>query len=348
MGSQNGGAVRHGIGLFATEPARRMRELAVRAEEAGYAHAWFGDSQLLWRETYTTMAAAIGATGSITFGTGVSNLATRHVSVLASIFRTLHELGDGRVAAGFGAGDSAVHMIGRQPFKLAAIERDVARFRGLVAGETVALDEGAECRLAYGEPAHVPVYIAASGPKLLRLCGRIADGVILLVGTNPAFVEAGLRAIDEGAREVGRTRADIDVVLWTPGAVLDDGAEARHLVKTHVARVAMHPLPAELDEATQASIEEIRRRYDYGGHMDTAADHGRLVPDELVPHFAIAGTHDECVAQVDRIAATGVDEIAIVPYQPAGQGREAVISAFADVVRSSHQPTNNEGDSRDR
>lgn len=326
--------MRRGIGLFSTEPASRMREMARLADDLGYSHAWFGDSQCLWRETYVTMAAAVEATSRMTLGTGVTNTVTRDLTVLASAWLTLHELSEGRVALGVGAGDSAVRMVGRSPRRLAEIEHDVTALRSLFAGEAIALAAGGEARMGYGVPANIPVYIAASGPKLLRLCGRIADGVILLAGTDPAFINAGIHEIERGASEAGRKVDDIDIVLWTPAAILDDGATARGLVKSHVARVAMHPLPTSVDEATQRSIDAIRDAYDYGSHMSTSADHATLVPDGLVPHFAIAGTPNECAAQIDRIAGTGVDEIAIVPYVPPGSQRESVIERFDEVMRN--------------
>ncbi|MEA2379375.1 MAG: 5,10-methylenetetrahydromethanopterin reductase, partial [Thermoleophilaceae bacterium] len=45
-----------------------------------------------------------------------------------------------------------------------------------------------------------PIYIAASAPKILRLSGRIADGVIVLVGTAPRFIQAALDTIEAFAR----------------------------------------------------------------------------------------------------------------------------------------------------
>ena len=51
----------------------------------------------------------------------------------------------------------------------------------------------AEFHLNYvTEPMNIPIYIAASAPKILQMSGRIADGVIVLVGTAPHFIEAAL------------------------------------------------------------------------------------------------------------------------------------------------------------
>jgi 5,10-methylenetetrahydromethanopterin reductase len=324
--------MRLGIGLFSTEPAARMRDLAHIAEDLGYSHAWFGDSQCLWRDPYVSMGIAAEGTSRIVFGTGVTNLITRHTTVMASVWLTLYEQTGGRVAVGLGAGDSSVSMIGSSPLNLAEMEAGIGDLRALFEGRAVPSSSGKDLQMGFATPATIPLYVACSGPKMLQMAGRIADGVILLVGTNPVFIDAGVANIEKGARAAGRSLDDIDIVLWTPTAVLAEGDEARQLVKSHVARVAMHPLPAQLDADAMAAIEQVRAAYDYRKHMSSAADHSELVPDSLVEHFAIAGTAEECAEQIRRISATAVNEIAVVPYVPAGQGRESAIHAFSEAA----------------
>jgi 5,10-methylenetetrahydromethanopterin reductase len=56
------------------------------------------------------------------------------------------------------------------------------------------------------------------------------------------------------------------------------------------------------------------------------------VPDTLVDHFALAGTPEECAAQLERIARTGVNQVAIVPFVTPGDSRARVIEAFARLA----------------
>ena len=148
--------------------------------------------------------------------------------MLASTFATLHELAPGRIALGVGSGDSSLRTMGLKPTKLADLEAAVADLRTLLRGEEVVEPRtGAPYHLKYlAEPLELPVYVAASAPRITRLAGRIADGVILLVGTDPTFVENALATLEEGAREAGRTLADVHVVLWTPTAVAADARRA--------------------------------------------------------------------------------------------------------------------------
>src|SRR5690242_4278855 len=91
---------------------RVLQEFAVRAEEAGIGALWLPDSQLLWRDTYGALAAMALTTSRINLGTAVSNVATRHVSVIASAVRTLQELAPDRFRLGLGTGASATRTVG--------------------------------------------------------------------------------------------------------------------------------------------------------------------------------------------------------------------------------------------
>lgn len=324
-----------GVGLFPTESPLRLRQLTLLAEELGYDHVWFGDSQNIWRESSVTMAAAAVGTERIVFGTGVTNAVTRHRSLLASTWATLSELTGGRVALGIGTGDSSLRTMGLTPLKLAELEEAVDELRRLLRGEEVhEAVSGSPYRLAYlREPLEVPIYIAASAPKILRLAGRIADGVIMLVGTDPRFLEGALAAVEAGAKDGGRTLADLHIVLWTPTAIDDDGRAARDLVRAHVARVVIRPLPAEIGTDQMEAIERIKQGYDYYHHMDTEAGHADDVTDDLVDLFALAGTVDECAARLRTIVAAGVDQVSIVPFVRPGGDRAATMRTFAELAR---------------
>ena len=323
-----------GVGLFPTEPVAQMCEYVRLCEAMGYDNVWFGDSQNIWRESTTVMGAAAVGTETIVFGTGVTNAVTRHPSLLASTWATLAEFMNGRVALGIGTGDSSLRTMGLKPQKLAELELSVADLRTLFRGERVVeANSGTEYHLNYlTGRLEIPIYIAASAPKFLRMSGRIADGVIVLVGTAPRFIEAALETIEAGAMETGRTLKDLHIVLWTPTAIGDDRTEARDLVRAHVSRVAIRPLPAKVEPALEKAIDRIRDSYNYYEHMDTEAAHADLVPDELVDLFSLAGTRDECAQRLKEIESLGIDQVSIVPFVPPGQSRESTIRAFAEIV----------------
>jgi 5,10-methylenetetrahydromethanopterin reductase len=323
-----------GVGLFPTEPIAAMREYTRLAEDLGYANVWFGDSQNIWRESSVTMGAAAVGTENIVFGTGVTNAVTRHRSLLAATWASLAEFTGGRVALGIGTGDSSLRTMGLKPLKLAELEAAIEELRELFRGREVKeATSGASFHLNYvTEPMDIPIYIAASAPRILEMSGRIADGVIVLVGASRNFIEAALATIEKGAKASGRTLDDLHIVLWTPTAIHEDPVKARDLARAHVARVCIRPLPAAVDPSLQGAIDRIRDTYDYYHHMDTEAGHADLVPDELVDLFALAGTPAECEARVREIADIGIDQISIVPFVPPGESRTPTIRTFSEIV----------------
>jgi len=326
-------SVAFGVGLFGTEPVRTLVSLARLAESLGYDTVWIGDSHLIWREAYVTLTACALATERVRLGTAVTNALTRDSSVTASAFQTLQELVPGRTMLGIGLGDSAVRTVGAKPATLKMLETVIDEIRRLQEGQTVPRD-GAPLRLLAASPAtRVPIYIAGSGPKLLELGGRVADGVIMLVGVDPEFIAAGVAAVRRGEAAAGKAPGSVRVVLWTPCAIGSDPASLG-LVKSHIARIIIRPLPVPLDPVEQEVARRITAEYDYYRHMDVRSDHGALVPDALVPRWALAGDPASYGETVRRAAALGVDEIAIIPYVPLGSDRATVLTTFARDVMS--------------
>ena len=319
-----------GVGLFPTEPLQKMIHLAKVSEESGFSHIWVGDSHLIWREAYVNMTAMMLNTTKVKFGTGVTNPLTRHPSVLASAYATLEEYAPGRMIVGIGLGDSSVETMGLKPSTLANFEKSLEQMRELFAGKEAQLPSG-KIHLLHPCKRKVPIYIAASGPKMLELSGRIADGIIILVGVADDYIAHAREKIAAGAQAAGRKLADISLVLWVPCAV-SETASAKDAVKAHVARVVAHPLPYVLDPNEQKVLEEIRKTYDYYHHMDQQANHAEVIPDWLVDKFAIAGTVDQCRAQIERIKKSGIQQIAIIPYAPPDGSRAETIRGFAKAM----------------
>jgi 5,10-methylenetetrahydromethanopterin reductase len=328
--------VDYGLGLFLNEPPGRLLDMVSLVDRAGFSHAWIADSQVIWRETYVTLGAAAVRTDRVVLGTGVTQPVTRDLTVTASAFATLSELTGGRVALGLGSGDSALETLGRGPVKLAELEASVGTLRGLFGGRTVP-HLGTDVQMGWIETRPPPIFIAGSGPRILRLAGKIADGVIMLVGVAAGFVEGAMQAVQEGARSVGRDLESegFKYVLWTPCSINDDGAAARDAVKAHVARVLKRPLPYSLSDEHALAVREIYEQYEYYEHMAAGTKHGDLVPDGLVNEFAIAGTVDECREQVERIEKLGVDQLAIIPHAQDPGDRLAILESFtAEILPS--------------
>jgi 5,10-methylenetetrahydromethanopterin reductase len=201
-----------------------------RAETLGWDAAFQPDSQLRRRDTYVLLAAAARATERITLGPLLANPVNRHPTVTASSIATIDELAPGRVLLGWGVGDTAVRLAGLRPARVKELEASTRLMRALLDGEAVDIGAAQPARLPHHRP--VPIWIAAGGPRTLRMAGGVADGVFIRVGTHPANLAAAIAAIRAGATEAGRepSAVRLGVVLHT--VLVDEPQRALTMAKS--------------------------------------------------------------------------------------------------------------------
>lgn len=321
------------LGLYPTRPAGESARLAARAEALGLEAVWVIDSPVIWRELWVTLTAAGAATSRIRVGSGVTTGLTRHPAVTASAALTLDELTGGRFVLGLGSGDSSLVTTGLGSQRLADFRLTVESFRALLAGEEGRIG-ATPIRLPWAKPrGRVPIYVAASGPRMLELAGAMADGVIMMVGVSPAIVGAALEQVRAGARAVGRRPEEVDTVVWTACAMSDrEPARAREVVKANVARAVMRMLPHPIAPRYAEVVARIRQAYDYQLHTSALAPHGDLVPDALVDDFAVAGTAADCVSSLRRMATLGVGAVALALPDAPFEDRETMLARLATDV----------------
>jgi 5,10-methylenetetrahydromethanopterin reductase len=320
------------LGLYPTRAPGESVRLGVLAETLGLDTVWVIDSPVLWRELWVTMTAIGAATSRIRVGSAVTTGVTRHPSVTASAAASLAELTSGRFRLGLGSGDSSLVTTGARPQRVAEFRETVQTLRLLLTGEAAPIG-AAKIQIAWASSSRVPVYVAASGPKMLELAGALADGVIMMVGVSEPIVRAAIDRVHAGARAGGRRCEDVDLVLWTACAVSDRSpAEAVEAVKANVARAVIRALPHPLPPPHQDVVARIRQAYDYAFHSTPLAPHGTLVPDALVADFAVAGTSAACATALRRVAALGVNAIALALPDAPFEDRGTMLARIASEV----------------
>jgi alkanesulfonate monooxygenase SsuD/methylene tetrahydromethanopterin reductase-like flavin-dependent oxidoreductase (luciferase family) len=169
----------------------------------------------------------------------------------------------------------------------------------------------------------VPLYLGADGPRARALAGRIADGAFIGSGFTADEVAACRADLAAGARAAGRAPEDLDV-WWLVKANVDDSRErAVEGIKMALAasgnRAFRHVAPpAHL----RAAVEGLQREYDPHRHEAVGpGGNGRLadrwgLTDYLAERFAIAGTPDDCAAQVRRAVRAGADRLLLTGITP--------------------------------
>lgn len=297
------------VGLLPNRPVSEVVELAVAAEEFGFDGVWIADSQSVFRDAYIALALAADRTERIKLAPGVTNPVTRHPAVLAGSIATLAEHSNGRAILGIGVGESAVRTVGLPPAKLRRLEEVTLAIRSLLAGEAAHYD-GTELKLSW-PTTEVPVIYSSSGPRSLRLGGRVADGVLFQVGAHPALVSYGLANIRAGVEEAGRNRTAVTRLMRLACSVSYDRARAREEARGYIATAAGTVYWAVPHEHVPADVlddlERMKARYDYSKHAAGDAEHASFITDRIIDAISVVGTPDEVIPRFRELAGFGID-----------------------------------------
>lgn len=328
--------MRIGLRIPPSSRADVVAASAARAEELGFDGVWFPDSQLLWRDVFTTMTAVALATRRIRIGTAVTNVVTRDVSVLAAAVNGVHELCPGRFALGVGIGDSAVRTIGRSPASGGALREGIDAVRRLLdGGENPG---GFRLRDAAGR---CPVLVAATGPRNLALAGEIGDGVILLGGADPAGLRASLESVEIGLGRAGAALRDREVVVATYCAVTDDVERDAIALKPMCMTIAQHGggaalrrMGVEVQAPSQPAwvYPDLVHAEDWDAAVAVSS---RWITDEMAVRFArrgcLFGSVEEIAAQARALEELGVTELMLHHVGPYTQPTE-LMEALAPML----------------
>ena len=228
VGSNRGltkGQPRFGLRLpLCTKPDRVVEE-AMSIEELGWDIAWIPDGQLDMYDCWVNAAAIKLNTTRLQLGLCVTNPLTRHPSVTACAASTVDQLGDGqRLLLGIGVGDSSVRPMGERVATLDELRDAIGFIRKLQTGDFLTR-KGRQFHMVAGDGRVSPIYVSATGPRMLELAGEVADGVIALGGVSSAALSYVFDHVEAGAKRAGRSHADIDVVIGTWSYVSDDKEE---------------------------------------------------------------------------------------------------------------------------
>lgn len=323
--------MRISVGIYPNGTARETLASAQLADQLGYSTLWLLDSHLLFLETYVMLGAMAATTRRIRLGTAVTNPVTRHLTVTASAMSTLDDLSSGRATLGISVGDSALKAMGLPISTVDHFAASLGTIRELLGGGTASIAGGGQAEIVHARDRNLPIYVGATGPRMLKLAGAMADGVILMNGVAPDLIRAAIALVHEGARTAGRDPAVVRILVWSACHASERNPQASvDTVKFNVARAILRGMPGPVDDLTRTTAEKVRKAYDYAQHGTAEAEFSSLVPSALVPRYAFAGTPSEIAAQVERLDGLGVDEIAFaVPRAPEVESRDEVMALLA-------------------
>lgn len=311
-------------------------ELVQYAEANGFEAVWQAESRLV-RDAIVPMAAFAAVTDHIKVASGVINNWTRNIGLLASTFLTLDDLAPDRVICGIGAWwDPLAKKVGidrRQP--LLAMRETVEVLRRLLNMETVTFHgefhtvDGITLDVVHGRktPRNVPIYIGATGMKMMELSGEIADGVCMNYLVHPDYNERAVSAIEDGAKRAGRSIDDIDRPQLVICSVDNDRARALDMARKMMTQyLGQQPHLMKASGVSQELLDEIHQVLTWPATEEEIVAAMHLVPDDVVQSCTASGSPDEVKAKVREY----IDHGATCPIlYPLGDPK-LMIDIFAD------------------
>jgi 5,10-methylenetetrahydromethanopterin reductase len=334
------------FGIALATPADSWR-VVKRAEELGFAHAWFYDTQMLSGDCFVAMGAAAVHTSKIRLGTGVLIPSNRIAPVTANAFATLNQLAPGRIDFGVGTGFTGRRAMGFGAMKLADMAEYIRVTMGLLDEQTVeAQFEGTTSRIRFLNPEAgcintedpVGLHISAYGPRGRSLTAELGANWITFTG-DVATANAHLGEMQQTWAQAGRPKQDLYATHFALGCVLEEGepADSERAMRQAGPRAAVQlhravdealmglpnagKLPDELqdlcDRYVQAAAqfepqEKDRHLVTHRGHLMFVRPEERpFVTAELIRHTSWTGTQAELIAQIGDLRDAGYRQFTI-------------------------------------
>ena len=320
----------HGI-----DSGPQLREFGRIAEDADFESLWVTE-RYFHEETFSLLGYLAAATHDIKLGVGVVNPYTRNPALLAMAAATLDRISGGRFILGLGRSDRTV-VQGRMgiPYEnpLSTLEEVVGTVRDLLSGDSVTSTEGQfrlkDARLAIAPVRHeVPIYLAAIGPKALRLAGAITDGVLLNAYVPTGYVRYAVDEVRKAAEEAGRDPGSVDIACMLVVRLADDPGALSQNLRQRLVRLLAEPYVGEIlleRGGFDATILGKLRESAANGNEDEAA---RLVTEDMVKAFYVVGAAAECRERIAEYRDAGVDLPLLLPR----------LDNYATVARSLRDP----------
>lgn len=305
------------------------------AEQKGFDAVWQAESRLV-RDAIPPMAAFAAVTNTIKVGSGVADCWTRNPARLAATFSTLDDLAPGRIILGIGAWwDPLAEKVGiKRSRPLGVMKEVVTVVRALLANETVTFHgdyvhvDGIELDYVYQDrrPKDVPIYIGATGMKMMELTGEIADGVVLNYLVSPDYNAQAMEALATGAARSGRSVEDLDRPQLVVCSVHEDRKTALDMARMMVTQyLGQQPHIMKASGVPQSLLDNVGEVLTWPATHQQVEAASKLVPDEIVQMLTASGTPNEARAKVAQYIKHGATCPILYPLGDV----HAMIDAFA-------------------
>ena len=339
-------------------------KIVARAEELGFSHAWFYDTQMLCADCFVAMGAAAVKTSRIRLGTGVLIPSNRIAPVTAGAFASLNKLAPGRIDFGVGTGFTGRRAMGFGAMKLKDMETYINTAYALLREEMVESEfEGQRTKIRFLNPDlglintrdPIGLHISAYGPRAQALTAKLKAGWLNFVG-DP---NSGIGALEQmrGAWAKAGNSTPMSAVAFALGCVLADGepydspramAQAGPRAAVMLRRAAdeaisglpnSSPMPASVADAVAGYVELAKKfepadaKYlmNHRGHLVfVKPEEARYVTGELIRLSSFTATEAVIKDRIGALRDAGYTQftVQLVP------GQEHAIDDWARIMRA--------------
>jgi 5,10-methylenetetrahydromethanopterin reductase len=288
---------------------------AREAVAAGAVSLWMAD-HLGYREPMLScLAFALATKDARVVPTAVSPY-LRHPMPTAMQLATLAEAAPGRVEIALGVGNPLFLAESGEGMDkpIRVIREFVAALRALLNGEPVHMEalrfKLAGARMMFKPSAPIPIYLAPIKDQMLKLSGKIADGVVLSAGLTSEFTRRSLAVVRSGAEEAGRDYGSVRTASYISFLAAPDRADAINRVKKQLSFMLRNKFLQENVALSGISVDQDAIVAAMSARDFETAQ--RLVPDEAAERFAVAGTVRDCCDRLQHYADAGLQELVLL------------------------------------
>ena len=318
-------------------------EIAKYAEERGFSEIWQADTRLA-RDCVVLMSAFLATTKTLRIGSGVLPIWTRNPAVIAATWSTMWELagkvdGQSRVMLGLGAWwEPIAGRVGvdrRKP--LTAMRENVESIRALFSMEEVTYQgefvnlEKVKLDVAFGDlsPRDIPIYIGATGPKMLEMAGEICDGVVLNYLVSVDYIKNAVKLVEKGAAKAGKTLEEVDRPELIVCSLSDEDPDAAMFEAKKLAAYyfATEPHIMKASGADEELLEQVQSIMGWPATEEDYIKASKIIPEDIVRNIMAVGTSKECRSKVKEYVDAGVTCPILYPMM---DDIKPVVDAFAD------------------
>ncbi|BDH11214.1 LLM class F420-dependent oxidoreductase [Streptomyces hygroscopicus] len=325
--------------------------VAQEADRLGYSVCWAAEAY--GSDAATVLSWVAAQTERIDIGSAIFQIPARAPAMTAMTAATLDSLSGGRFRLGLGVSGPQVSEgwygvkfdkpLARTREYVDIVRKAMTRERLSYQGEhwTLPLPDGPGKPLkltVHPQREHIPLYIAAIGPKNLQQTGEIADGALLIFPSADHLEETGISYLRAGREKAGKTLEGFDVCPTLPlavGADKDVSALAdmfRPYTALYVGGMGSpkqnfyNQLAQRMGYEKEAA--EIQGKYLSGDKEGAAA----AIPERLIDQTTLLGSVERIAERMQAYAAAGVTTLTLAPAGFTLEDRLASLRAGTEAL----------------